>query len=134
MSAFLSEILQDSQTSILCLGGAVAGAAADKVATMVIGATGLRATNSGVGALGLDFVTRAVVSAAAFDIAATLMPETSGNILFSIIFFAANPNLIRDAVEIGRAAIGTVSFAARKPLVPPSHTAAMGESDCACKH
>lgn len=131
-ASFLSEVLQDSQTSILCLGGAIAGAAADKLGTMVVSASGLRSTNSGVGALGLDFVTRAVISAAAFDAAATLMPQTSGNILFSIIFFAANPNLVRDAVEIGRAAVGTLTFMTKLP--PPPGKQAAAESDCACKH
>ena len=136
MSAFLSEALQDSQTSILCLGGAVAGAAADKLGSMVVGAAGLR-TSSGVGSLGLDFVTRAVVSAAVFDAAVMVMPETSGNILFSIIFFAANPNLIRDAVEIGRSVVGTLSFMTKGPapprdMMPPTRTGAV--DDCACKH
>lgn len=135
MSITISQVFEDAQTSILCLGGAIAGSAADAIGTRIIALSGVKTWDGGLGGVGLDFVVRAVVSAALFDVSAALMPETSGNILFSIIFFAANQTLIRDAVQIGSIATGFLQNTTRtliptRNLSPPQKSAAA--SSCAC--
>lgn len=129
MSITISQVFEDAQTSILCLGGAIAGSAADAIGTRIIALSGVKTWDGGLGGVGLDFVVRAVVSAALFDVSAALMPETSGNILFSIIFFAANQTLIRDAVQIGSIATGFLS--GFRSLSPPAKKTSAASS-CAC--
>jgi len=127
MSGFLGNTLVDAQTTITSLGAAVGGAASEVVGSYVIGAAGLRKNDGGLGSAGLAFVAQAIVSAVGFSVTASLMPETSGNIFFSIVFFASNPTLVNSAVTIGTGLVDAITKSSagalrtRAPHYVPSH-------------
>lgn len=98
-------VLDDVKTTITSLGGAVAGAASEWAAEQLISVVGVQKASAGDA--GIRFVVRATTAALAFEGIAYLMPETSSNIFFSILFFAACPNLIKDGVGLAQALIHT---------------------------
>lgn len=101
MSTFLANTVTDAQTAITSLGGALAGVVSEEAGNYIIRKANVNA-GSGIGDVGLRFIVRALVSSSSFGLATDMMPDTSGNIMFSIVFFAANPSLIRDAVTIAQ--------------------------------
>lgn len=130
----LAQATGDAVTTITCLGGAIAGAASEQVATVLINAARGSmppANGNTLGEQGLEFVARSFVSALAFNVTASYMPSTSDNIAFSILFFAAQPRLVRLAVGIAAKVVGPI--ASSIPLQAPPKSAAVA-SDCACKH
>lgn len=133
----LAQAAGDAVTTITCLGGAVAGAASEHAATLLINAARGRvppANGNSLGEMGLEFVARSFTSAFAFNLAASYMTQTSDNIAFSILFFAAQPRLVRLGVGIAGKLVGSVTtvLPIMTPLPPPKSAAMAG--DCACKH
>ncbi len=108
MSAIISNTVSDAQTAITSLGAAIAGSASEAIGNRLIMSANAGAGN-GIGDVGIRFVVRALVSSVAFGVAANLMPESSSNIFFSIVYFAANPSLVRDGVAIGNIVVGTAA-------------------------
>jgi hypothetical protein len=103
MSGIIKEAFQDAQTSITSLSAAGAGALSEKVGSMLIARSGI-AKDSGIGQIGLQFAVRALVASASFGAVSSFMPATSENIFFSILFFAANPSLVKDGAMLGKTA------------------------------
>ena len=101
MSAFLSETMEDAQTSITSLAGAIAGSVSDKLGRYVIRTVGISQSHS-LGDVGLRFVVRALVSSAVYAATVRTMPESSQNILFTLLYFGADSDLTQDAITIGR--------------------------------
>lgn len=97
---FVRNTFVDAQTTVTSLGAAFAGVAAENVSNMIILRWGGNQKAVGLGQVGVNFVLRSVVSAVAFSAAAAVMPETSQNFFFGVLFFASNPGLIRDARDI----------------------------------
>lgn len=97
----LVDAFRDAQTSITSIGGAFAGAAGEALGSYIIRASGL-GKSDGIGQTGMRFVVRSVVASASFGLVARYMPGTADNVFFSIVFFAASPSLVKDAVTIGR--------------------------------
>lgn len=112
--ASVSQAFGDAQTTVACLASGIAGAASDEIGNYLVSAAS-SVPVPGLGAVGLEFCARAVVSAAVFGQLHAWMPETSSNIFFSILFFACNRGLMNSAVALAR---GTV--AASKSLTRPS--------------
>lgn len=98
------DAFRDVQTSITSLGGAIAGYSAEQLSNYVIHKSRLN-QSEGLGQIGLRFAVRSLIASTAFGIAARYMPKTSENIFFSIVFFAANPSMVKDAVTIGKHAV-----------------------------
>lgn len=107
MESFVVNTFEDAQTAITSLGGAVAGAAAERIGSELVRAVGLQSQAS-VGDIGMRFVVRALASSAVYASTVALMPETSKNILFTLFYFGANPSIGRDAVSIGNALVGAI--------------------------
>ncbi len=99
--------VDDAQTAVTSLGGAVAGAAAERLGSSAISLVGLHTKNS-LGDIGLRFMVRALVSSAVYGAAVTAMPDTSQNILFTLFYFGANPSLGREAAQIGNIVVGGI--------------------------
>ena len=135
--SLVAQIVDDAQTGITSLGSAIAGSASNELGSMLIRAAGIGSGQS-LGDVGVRFVVRALVSSAAFSAAATLMPASSNNVFFSIVFFAANDMLVRDAVAIGNIIVrGVLRQTPAIPFAPdqgqsPAHGMPKSSS-CACK-
>lgn len=99
----LQETFADAQTSITCLGAAVSGAVANRIGNYVTHT--LKLQGNGLGGAGLEFCARAVICAGVFAGTAYVMPETSSNVLFSIMFFASEGKLVGTGVRIGNLAV-----------------------------
>lgn len=120
-TAYIQSVVGDAQTGITSLGGAVAGSAADRLGDALITMTGLGGQQS-LGDIGLSFIVRTLGSAAVYGAAVGLMPETSENILFTILYFRANKHLVNDAVLIGDAVTGGLQAVTR--TYPPARPSA----------
>lgn len=121
--SFLTETAQDVQSSVLCLAGAVGGAASEKAADYLVNLAGVK--DNGVGGVGLQFVIRAACAGVGYSLVASQLPGTSGMALFSILFFAASPRFINAGVNIAQRVVGGVEMAAN---------VRGAVSSCACKH
>lgn len=115
---FVSNTVADAQTAITSLGGAVAGAAAERIGNSLIDLAGLHSQKS-LGDTGMRFIVRALASSAVYSVAVTAMPETSENLMFSLLYFGANSSLINDGVLIGNAVAGGLGAITRTN--PPVH-------------
>ena len=113
----ITQAFGDAQTTITCLAGGVAGATSDALGSVVVGRFNTGAT-PGIGAVGLEFCARAVISAGVFGCVHGYMPETSGNIFFSILYFACDRGLMSSAVGLSRAAVNAVSGTMRATATP----------------
>lgn len=115
---------KDVQTTVTSLGAAFAGVAAERGSAYIIRALGGRAIGTSMGAVGLNFIARAAVSSVAFAAASSLMPETSDNVFFTILFFACNPSLVGDARTLANivvdSAIGIPGMRKTGPSSAPS--------------
>jgi hypothetical protein len=109
----------DAQTTIACLAGGVAGASSDLAGNVVVGRFVNPQATPGVGALGLEFCVRAVISAGVFGVVHGYMPETSSNVFFSILYFACDRGLMSTGVGLARAVVGAGSGSLRT-LNPPA--------------
>lgn len=121
MSLF-QNVLVDTQTTVTSLGGAVAGAASERLGSALV--AGFPRVAPGIGSVGLEFIGRAAVASVAFSAAASLMPETSQNVFFSIIFFACNPSLIANGRDFANSIVSAVAGLrhAAAPTRPPMST------------
>lgn len=141
MDIVLVDAFRDAQTSITSLGGAAAGAAGEQLSNWIIRRTGID-QSEGLGQTGLQFVVRSLVASTTFGLAARYMPETSENVFFSIVFFAASPSMVKDAVTIGKHLVlavedifGGRGTGLRKPppiAVPPVQQSAAAACDNGC--
>ena len=135
--SLVAQIVDDAQTGITSLGSAIAGSASNELGSMLIRSAGIGSGQS-LGDVGVRFIVRALVSSAAFSAAAAVMPASSNNVFFSIVFFAANDMLVRDAVAIGNIIVrGVLRQTLMIPLAPdqgqsPAHGVPKSSS-CACK-
>jgi hypothetical protein len=126
----LSQVIGDAKTSVTSLGGAIGGVASDKIANMVLAQVGLGNNKAGLGDVGLRFIIRAATTSLVFGGMSYLLPETSENIFFSIVFFAGNRALVSDAVLFGQILTKGVV-----PMLPaPTGKGGKSEASCACKH
>jgi len=117
-----SQAFGDAQTTITCLAGGIAGATSDAIGNMVVGTFAMNST-PGIGAVGLEFCGRAVISAGCFGLVHSYMPETSGNIFFSILYFACDRGLMSSAVGLSRAVVGAATGTMRGVASPPGKAA-----------
>lgn len=126
----MAETFADAQTTITSLVAAVAGSVSDRAGDFVASALGLQ--GNGLGGAGLEFCVRAVVSAGVFSLTSRALPETSGNIFFSILYFAADAKLVGLGVRIGHMSVGITEAALLRPVAlrksPPKE-----EGSCGCK-
>lgn len=132
----LSQAATDTVTTITCLGGALAGATSERIGNMLGSMIPGKGSRGTVGEVGLDFCVRAFTSAVAFNLVATYMPQTADNIAFSILFFAAQPTLVREGVQLANMVVGgfgPILGAAKLPQ-PPSPHGPGAKTDCSCKH
>ena len=106
--ASIHQAFGDAQTTIGCLAGGVAGASSDAIGTMLISRVA-PASSPGIGALGLEFCARAVVSAAVFGAVHNYMPETSGNVFFTFLYFTCDRGLLSSGVGLARAAVNAAT-------------------------
>lgn len=120
MSSLLRSTVGDVQTTITSLGAAFAGVTADRLSDKLIQAFGgsIR-PSAGLGSVGLNFVARSAVTSIAYSTAAQLMPATSENVFFTILFFACNQTLIADARTIAQVILDPILRIASNPLPPP---------------
>lgn len=102
----LANVLGDAQTTVTSLAAGVGGVASSALGDKLVSLAGADARNGGIGAIGLEFVGRAVISSAVFAGLAYLMPRTSENVFFSILFFAGNRGLMGSALTLSGATIG----------------------------
>jgi hypothetical protein len=107
MSGFAMECFADAQTTVTSLAAGVGGVTASAIGDWIVlkvdpGSAG------GVGALGLQFIGRSVISAGVFIGLSSLMPNTSQNVFFSILFFAGNTGLMGSALALSNAAVNAV--------------------------
>lgn len=102
MASYVSQVVGDAQTGITSLGGAIAGSAADRLGDTVVGMAGLGGQGS-LGDVGLSFIVRTLASSAVYGAAVALMPETSENILFTLLYFQANRKLVSEGLTIANA-------------------------------
>lgn len=126
---FVQNTALDVQTTITSLGAAFAGVGAEIVSGMVIRQLGGRAgVQQGLGGVGLNFVARAAICSVAYSSVATLMPATSQNVFFTIVFFASNQALVQDARTIAQ-----MTLTGLRPFVPAQKPHPHVEETCACK-
>lgn len=134
----MDNVIEDAQTAVTSLAGAIAGAASDKVANTIISYARLGKNTSGLGDTGLRFIIRAGVTSVMFAGVAGAMPETSSNVFFSILFFAANRALVNDGVHFANLVVkGTSGMLNLQPkaIKTPPTGAAVGSccNSCASK-
>jgi len=136
--ASVSQAFGDAQTTIACLASGVAGAVSDELGGYLVSMVSQEPV-PGLGAVGLEFCARAVISAAVFGQLHSWMPETSSNIFFSILFFAANRGLVNSALQLSRGVVGatkSLTTPARRSSAPPKAnptTTAPGGCTTGCK-
>ncbi len=111
MSGILVHAAADTQTALVSLGAAVAGSTSEVIGNYLVGAT--VGNGVAVGDVGLSFLIRAVTSSVVLNFSTGMMPDTSGNILFVLIFYGANASVIRDAVTIGKYVVSAATSATR---------------------
>lgn len=130
----MSQVIDDAQTAVTSLGGAIAGVVSDKIANYVIPQVGLGGSTMGLGDVGLRFIVRAATTSVVFGGVAYLLPNSAENIFFSIVFFAGNRALVRDAVTFGDLLTGGIF----KTLQPPPKGMPGGgpaaSAGCSCSH
>lgn len=111
MADFVRNTFIDAQTTVTSLGAAFAGVAADLASDAIIVRVAGTTRAPGLGQVGLNFIVRALVSSVAYSAAAAVMPETSQNFFFGVLFFASNPGLVRDGRDIASIVLkSTASF------------------------
>jgi len=117
MSGAIVDVFGDAQTTITSLAAGIGGVASSALGDFIVSRLGndLR-SNGGIGAIGLEFAGRAVISSAVFAGLHWMMPRTSENVFFSILFFAANRGLMGTALTLSGATIGAFQ---RLNLKPP---------------
>ena len=98
----MNTILEDTQTAVTSLGGAIAGVGSDAISDQIIYYAGLAPSGGGLGDVGLRFVIRSAVTSVIFGAVVSYMPETSSNVFFSQVYFAGNRKLILDGVLFAR--------------------------------
>ena len=108
MSGVLASTVDDTQTVITSLGAAVAGSASEALGNLIIRKAGINGQSFGDS--GFRFVVRALVSSVCFSAVANVMPESSANIFFSIVYFAANRSVVTDAVAVGNSVVRAVGL------------------------
>ena len=106
--AILSSTIDDTQTVITSLGAAIAGSASESLSNLVIRKAGINGQSFGDS--GFRFVVRAMISSVCFSAIANVMPESSSNIFFSIVYFAANRSVVTDAVAVGNSVVRAVGL------------------------
>lgn len=114
--SFTARTLGDAQTTITSLAAGVGGATSSRLGDVVISYFPAN-SDPGFGGLGLEFCARAVVSAAVFSGLSYGMPETSGNIFFSILYFACDRGLMQTAQALCFKAVGSANAAIMKSPV-----------------
>lgn len=112
----VEQVVGDAQTTLTSLGGGIAGVAADQLGSYVIAQAG--GGKADLAHVAMDFAARSVVSAAAFGAVQSLMPETSSNVFFSILFFAANKGLMSSAVAVSYGVVNAVTGTMRSVSMP----------------
>ncbi len=118
----IASVFGDAQTTVTSLVAGVGGALSTRVGTAILNrieSAEPGASRGGVGALGLQFAGRAVISAAAFSVLQGYMPQTSQNIFFSILFFAADTGLMSAGVQLSHALVNAPLTILPAPVVPP---------------
>lgn len=121
MEPILVDTFRDAQTAILSVAAAFGGSLSERLGSIVISRMG-GGLKDGFGQTGLRFVVRAVLGATIFTLLARQMPATSQNIFFSIVFFAANPSLVKDAVTLGQTVTAMLfSGGGRVSPLPPQY-------------
>lgn len=129
MNQLVFESFADAQTTVTSLAAGVGGATANAIGDALVKAFD-PSGKGGLGAIGLQFVARAVTSAGVFIALQRMLPQTSENVFFSILFFACNPGLMGSAQTLSYAAVSAVgrllptnppaASRAVPPSVPPS--------------
>jgi len=130
----MQQAFGDAQTTIACLAGGIGGTVSDAIGNYAVSKVGAGA--QGMGATGLEFCFRAVVSAATFGALHAYMPETSSNIFFSILYFAADRGLMGSALALSRGTVGAATGSLRGMTAPQRKAApapACGTGGCGDK-
>jgi len=125
----MNTILEDTQTAVTSLGGAIAGVGSDAIADQIIYYAGLAPSGGGLGDVGLRFVIRSAVTSVIFGAVVSYMPETSSNVFFSQVYFAGNRKLVLDGVMFARILIDGGMSATRGATASVSPKS----SGCSCK-
>lgn len=116
MTSAIIDVFGDAQTTITSLAAGIGGVASSALGDFIVRRLGNDMRSSGgIGAIGLEFAGRAVISSAVFAGLHWMMPRTSENVFFSILFFAANRGLMGTALTLSGATIGAL-----QRLSPPS--------------
>lgn len=125
----VSSVAQDAQTTITSLMAGIGGAVSSELGDMMV--SQFMDRKPALGQVGIEFCGRAVISAGTFALVSSMMPETSQNIFFSILFFAADQGLVRSAVSLSRGVVKGVTSTApamratMSPVKPVESRAAM---------
>lgn len=137
-SAILGEILEDAQTTVTSLGGAVAGATAQRLGDLAIISFKIP-TGPGAGDVGMRFLMRALVASTTYAGGSYLMPESSTNSLWSTLFFASNPALVREATTLASLLVNSIiGFSTLpppqkgKPVTPYEQVYGRAECETGC--
>jgi len=139
----MQEIIGDIQTSVTSLVGAVGGVSSTYIGGQLIsaleGSPTIKGNNTSliqntVGSVGLQFVGRAAISSTIYYLLRRYMPDTSGNVLFTFLYFTGDSGLIATGVSFAQGVVGAVVGAANKPKSggAPSNFSA-SSSGCSCK-
>lgn len=117
MQDIIDTVIEDTQTSITSLLGAVGGAAAGRVGDMLIAQIG--GFGGGIGGLGLTFVTQAATASLAYALVSQAAPQTSTNVLFGYLFFVTDQQLTHSGAALGHAIINMALGAVNSIQAPP---------------
>lgn len=104
----LKSALYDAQTTVTSLGAGIGGATSTYIGNQLVALVG-PVGNANLGTVGLEFCARSVVSAAVFGALTSLMPETSQNVFFSILYFAADTGLVSTALAVSNQVVRAVT-------------------------
>lgn len=128
---FVSNTLSDTQTTVTSLGAAIAGVLSERVGNVLVRSMPTVSNPSvGLGNIGLSFIARSIAASVSFSAAAALMPETSQNIFFSIIFFACNPSLVSNGRDFANVLVDGI-WRQRPAPVRPGNPSPIGNAACA---
>ncbi len=129
--SFLSTVIADSQTTITCVFGAALGALGDMSGKYVTSALGFDRNTSGLGREGLTFVVHALTATAFFALGDAYLPETSSNVFYSVLFFAASPTLVQTGIQLGRTmAGGPIAIVSQSTATSPGVRASCASGSC----
>lgn len=117
MQDILDTVIEDTQTSVTSLLGAVGGAAAGRVGDMIIMQFG--GFGGGIGGLGLTFVTQAATASLAYALVSRAAPATSSNVLFGYLFFVTDHQLTRSGASLGHAIVNMFLGGFNSAVAPP---------------